>query len=77
MKTKSPPNVFVYRKIIKEYIDQPISELEAAVAVVLEELTAQIETDNKAPEREQMERIESVLMALRELINKKEKENRK
>jgi hypothetical protein len=69
-----PKNQFVYMKVKQDFKNCEVDIVRQAVNEVLDQLTTQINSENRAPSEEQLDRISSALIGLSELIT--EKENR-
>lgn len=64
-------NEFVYKAARKDCIGRSDEWVKVAVNTVLQALTDQINRDNKAPASEQLDRIETVLQALKDEIKER------
>lgn len=60
-----PKNAFVFQKTLRECEGKSDLWIKQAVNEILNDMKQQIERDKKAPHSEQLDRIESSLMALK------------
>lgn len=67
----TPKNVFVYKATRIQCVGKPDDFVKQAMNEILDDMTKQINAENKVPESEQLDRIESCLVALKdELISR-------
>ena len=69
---KKIPNEFIYRKARQECQGKTDHWIKQGINVVLQDMTDQINREDKALESEQLDRVESTLMALKDELEERQ-----